>query len=43
MDAQVEGLTAALDPNWAGGAYGVVLNDGQIRVGDEASIEALSE
>lgn len=39
MDAQVDGLTAALDPEWAGGAFGVVLNDGQIRVGDEVSIE----
>jgi MOSC domain-containing protein YiiM len=39
MDAQVQGLTAALDPHWSGGAYGVVMNDGQIRVGDEASIE----
>ena len=38
MDAQVQGLTAALDPNWNGGAYGVVLNDGQIRVGDDVSI-----
>lgn len=40
MDAQVQGLTAALDPNWNGGAYGVVLNDGEIRVGDRASLEA---
>jgi len=39
MDAQVQGLTAALAPHWSGGAYGVVMNDGQIRVGDEASIE----
>jgi len=38
MDAQVPGLTAALDPNWNGGAYGVVLNDGRLCVGDEASI-----
>jgi MOSC domain-containing protein YiiM len=39
MDAQVQGLTAALDPNWNGGIYGVVLGDGKIRVGDEATIE----
>ena len=39
MDAQVEGLTAALDPDWSGGAYGVVMNDGKVSVGDEASIE----
>ncbi|MCH1572303.1 MAG: MOSC domain-containing protein [Longimicrobiales bacterium] len=40
MDAQVQGFTAALDPNWNGGAFGVVLTDGHVRVGDEASIEA---
>lgn len=39
MDAQVEGLTAALDPNWNGGAYGVVLDDGEVSVGDGASIK----
>ncbi|MGB0543079.1 MAG: MOSC domain-containing protein [Longimicrobiales bacterium] len=38
MDAQVQGLTEALDPNWNGGAYGVVLNDGEISVGDNVSI-----
>lgn len=38
MDAQVQGLTAALDPEWNGGVFGVVLNDGCIRVGDEASL-----
>lgn len=40
MDAQVPGLTAALDPSWNGGAYGVVLNDGDVAVGDVASIAA---
>lgn len=39
MDAQVEGLSAALDPNWNGGAYGVVLDDGEVSVGDGASIK----
>lgn len=38
MDAQVQGLTAALDPDWNGGVFGVVLGDGQIRVGDEADL-----
>lgn len=38
MDAQVPGLTAALDRHWNGGAYGVVLDDGRLCVGDEASI-----
>ena len=40
MDAQVQGLTSALDADWGGGAYGVVLNDGEIAVGDEVTIEA---
>ena len=40
MDAQVEGLTSALDANWAGGAYGVVLDDGEISVGDPVTIAA---
>jgi len=39
MDEQLPGLTAALDPEWYGGAYGVVLNDGEVRVGDGASLE----
>ncbi len=38
MDAQVPGLTAALDPDWGGGVFGVVLDDGEIRVGDEARL-----
>ncbi len=40
MDEQVEGLTAALDADWRGGAHGVVLDDGEIRVGDLASLAA---
>ena len=40
MDAQVEGFTAALDPHWNGGAFGVVLNDGEVKVGDAVSINA---
>lgn len=39
MDAQVHGLTAALDPDWNGGVYGVVLDDGVVRVGDQAELE----
>lgn len=38
MDAQLPGLTEALDPKWFGGAYGVVLDDGVVRVGDAASL-----
>jgi len=40
MDAQCPGLTLALDPHWRGGAYGVVLDDGEVRVGDTVSIQA---
>lgn len=40
MDAQVPGLTAALDPAWNGGVFGVVLDDGVISVGDAATLEA---
>lgn len=39
MDEQVPGLTAALDPDWNGGAHGVVLDDGRVEVGDEAVLE----
>ncbi len=39
MDAQVPGLTAALGRQWSGGAHGVVLDDGEIRVGDAAELE----
>jgi MOSC domain-containing protein YiiM len=40
MDAQVAGLTAALDPDCNGGVFGVVLDDGVIRVGDVVTVEA---
>ena len=36
MDAQCPGLTAALDPDWNGGIFAVVLDDGDIAVGDGA-------
>ena len=38
MDEQCEGLRAALSPGWGGGAYGVVLDDGLVRVGDAAEL-----
>lgn len=41
MDAQVPGLTAALSPPWNGGVYGVVLDDGIVRLGDEVVLEDL--
>jgi MOSC domain-containing protein YiiM len=40
MDEQCPGLRAALGERWGGGAYGTVLDDGEMRVGDTVSIEA---
>ena len=37
MDDQHEGLRGALDADWGGGAFGVVLNSGTIGVGDTAA------
>lgn len=39
MDEAWEGLRDALRENWGGGAYGEVLDDGQIAVGDEVGWE----
>lgn len=39
MDAQCPGLTSALDPDWNGGVYAVVLDDGEIAVGDAVRLE----
>jgi MOSC domain-containing protein YiiM len=39
MDEAHLGLREALKPNWGGGAYGEVLDDGRIEVGDTASWE----
>ena len=36
MDEAVPGLRDALDPDWRAGAFGEVLDDGEISVGDEA-------
>lgn len=36
MDEQCDGLTAALASEWGGGVHGVVLDDGPVRVGDDA-------
>ena len=38
MDEAHDGLRAALDADWGGGAYGVVMVGGRIRVGDEVSL-----
>lgn len=34
MDEALDGLRAAMDPEWRGGAFGEVLDDGPVRVGD---------
>lgn len=39
MDEQVQGLTTALSPDWNGGVFGEVLNDGEVAVGAAASFE----
>jgi len=38
MDEACPGLRAALGERWGGGAYGTVLDDGAVRVGDAVSI-----
>lgn len=42
MDEQCPGLRDALMPHWGGGVFGVVLADGDMRVGDVAQLEAPS-
>lgn len=37
MEETLEGLEKAMWPNWGGGAFGEVLYDGEILVGDEVS------
>ena len=39
MDAQVPGLTSALDPAWNGGVFATVLDGGALRVGDDVAWE----
>ena len=34
MDEAHPGLQAAMKTNWGGGAFGIVLDDGEIRIGD---------
>jgi MOSC domain-containing protein YiiM len=42
MDEALPGLRAALEPDWGGGAYGTVLEGGEIAVGDPVGWEQLS-
>lgn len=42
MDEQCPGLRAALAEGWGGGAFGTVLDDGELHVGDAVSIEPLA-
>lgn len=39
MDEACQGLRGALGKDWRGGAYGVVLNDCEVTVGDAVSFE----
>jgi len=44
MDEAHPGLRAAMEPDWGGGAYGEVLDDGTIAVGDTVRwLEALTD
>lgn len=42
MEDALPGLEAAMRPNWRGGAFGEVLDDGEIRVGDVVAFEPAS-
>ena len=41
MDAQHDGLTAALTPDWRGGVCCRVLNDAEVRLGDSVTVSPL--
>ena len=38
MDEALPGLRAAMRPQWGGGAFGIVLDDGEVHVGDEVEL-----
>ena len=39
MDEALPGLQGAMRPDWGGGAFGEILDDGEIRIGDPVSFE----
>lgn len=43
MDAALPGLRRAMARPWGGGAYGVVLNDGDISIGDPVELSPATE
>ncbi|HKO01655.1 MAG TPA: MOSC domain-containing protein [Thermoanaerobaculia bacterium] len=43
MEESLRGLQEALRPEWRGGAFGEVLDDGEIRVGDAISWESVNQ
>ena len=40
MEAAVPGLKAAMSVPWGGGAFGEILNDGEITIGDVVRFDA---
>ena len=38
MDEQLDGLQAALRPDWAGGVFGIVLEGGDLQIGDAVEL-----
>jgi MOSC domain-containing protein YiiM len=40
MDEALPGLRAAMDPEWRGGAFGEVLDDGVVTIGDTVAWES---
>jgi MOSC domain-containing protein YiiM len=42
MDEVLQGLQAEMRPHWGGGAFAVVLDDGQIAVGDPVDWDAVA-
>lgn len=40
MDEAMPGLKAAMSVPWGGGAFGEILDDGEIAVGDTVSLSA---